>query len=271
MLQQTSSMQPDGLARASRLMSKVEFKHLLATDQSGLLLVDGYCMSMGVGRASPLSVFCASLATALTQADSIIVLHFFCGLHTKSDNLTDGPTGMIRCLIVQLLLSLGFNLPELELGAKLCEGLKSDDVDCLCELFKRLVLNLNPDKILFCIIDNISDYETKSWRDWYAMLRKVFRQLYDLVSDAGCPVPFKILMTSGERSTSIVKRVGPGEHVSLQGMLPQSLAPGRLPVTKDDLELNSLLSPRRGRSKTPTRPGTATAAEGRPSWSVDRD
>ncbi|KAI4233003.1 MAG: hypothetical protein L6R40_007209 [Gallowayella cf. fulva] len=115
-------------------------------------------------RQSPLSVFCAKVTdTALhhqaKSSDSIIVVRWFCGLHTNMQTDPDAhPTAILRHIFSRLLRQLlkspkhfpvfGVARPIEELG-----------LGALCETFHKLVKSLTWDIILFIVIDGISYYE----------------------------------------------------------------------------------------------------------------
>ncbi|KAM7183211.1 hypothetical protein V8F33_013738 [Rhypophila sp. PSN 637] len=83
------------LARAQYLLTMPRFMSWMVEPDSDLLLVDGHCKDQSIGRISPISVLCASLAeTLMAAADNDqdtplgsfanqpqIILFFFCGHH----------------------------------------------------------------------------------------------------------------------------------------------------------------------------------------------
>jgi hypothetical protein len=218
-LRQSNSLRPQALGKARWLLSTVQFKNWLERPFSGILLVDGYCKDDGIGKISPLSVFCASLATTLRQTSSGIVLHFFCGSHSRIEqDPVSGPAGLIRSLITQLLLypdSPDVYLDPME--QNLYEAVSHWNVQALVFLFGLLVCKMHESKTIICLIDGISDFETPL-HGWDRQILDVVQQLRSIV-DRQRPGPaLKLLMTSANRALDIGLLVHQhqGEHVSLR-------------------------------------------------------
>lgn len=216
------NINPEGLDRAPSLMSEDAFKTFVSQDGAALLLVDGHCRSYGTGRTSPLSVWSASFAAALGQSPSLVVLHYFCGLHTNSRRALSGPLGLVKSLIGQLLAheSLGIGTSSsICLEPKSVEGVKNDGIKALCDILRQLLLQLDKSKVVFCIIDNVCEFEKNYWENWLQHLTVIFETLHDLVhlKTSGGHMKLKDLMTSAARSTQLVDKVTSQEHISLDG------------------------------------------------------
>lgn len=241
-LRRNHSINPEGLDRARSLMSHDIFKNFVSRDDTASLLVDGHCRTDGIGKTSPLSVWCASFVAALEQSPSLIVIHYFCGLNTSSGRALSGPFELVKSLIGQLLAHEDAEGPittYLEQGT--VEGASKDDIGCLCEILKELLLQLGKLRTVFCIIDNVCGFERKYWDNWLQYLTQVFETLHDLVDHEkqGGQIQPKVLLTSAEKSTQLVDKVTPRELISLRG---QTMASGRM--TGRDFGLNNrLLSP----------------------------
>ncbi|KUI58697.1 Acidic mammalian chitinase [Cytospora mali] len=217
-LRQDSSVHPEGLDRAQSLMSHELFKKFVAQDDAALLLVNGHCRSDGTGKTSPLSVWCASFAVALKQSPSLVVLHYFCGLHTNPGRALSGPVGLIKSLIDHLLAYEATGSSTVAyLEKKTLEMAMKDDVGCLCEILRELLLQVSKSRIVFCIVDNVCEFETK-WDNWLQRLTQVFETLYKLVDHdrLGGQIKLKVLLTSADRSTHLADKVTPGELISLR-------------------------------------------------------
>jgi hypothetical protein len=114
---------------------------------------------MTAARESPISASLASLVFRIPKNPSIIMLHFFSGLHCESNQAISGPKGLMRSLIAQLSLKHDFNLGFIDTEAYR-EGIRDHDMRTLCETFSAMVCQLPADYELYCIIDGISWLET---------------------------------------------------------------------------------------------------------------
>lgn len=221
-IQQGFQLNADELGRGRWLFNMKPFDNWLRGPEPGLLVVDGHCQDICTGsRLSPLSVFCASLAAVLTQNASTIVLHFFCGQHNRATNKFSGPSSLVRSLIFQLLLCVPEDTP-LDLAwltADTLEKIERHELASLCELFVKLLeqIQVESASTIFCIIDNICDFETLSVGDWKVHLQEIFPTLQALVTSPKVKPSFKLLLTSVSTSRVIYHMVKPAERLSLVG------------------------------------------------------
>ncbi|CAN8096427.1 unnamed protein product [Discula destructiva] len=209
-LRRCHSMKPQGLSQARSLMTKSIVKDFLSAAKSGLLMVDGHGKSDGAGKTSPLSVWAASFVASLTQTDSVMAVHFFCGLHVRSDpdDPYCGPAGLVKSLVTQLPRFSSDQLPVFgAVDRKVLDDLDTGEPESICELFKTLVSNLNPEKKLFVIIDNMSEFEGSTWTDWHAQTHLLFELLYAMVhkdtESSRRRVRLKVLITNANKATSV--------------------------------------------------------------------
>lgn len=223
-LRRANSMQERGLSQARSLMTKDAFKSLLAKDESGFLMVNGHCKEDGAGKTSPLSVWSASFAASLMQSDSVVVLHYFCGLHSRSiaGGPPAGPLGLVKSLIEQLVRQAGDNVARMgPLDKTLARQVEEDNYDAMLSLLKPLIMSLDAGKTVFIIIDNASEFESVTWNEWSEQMVQIFKALYDIVrdqtSDSGprMRLKVKLLMTNANKSTTLGRQVDEGEIVSL--------------------------------------------------------
>lgn len=219
-LRRSNSMEQRGLSQARSLMTKDAFKSLLAKDESGILMVDGHCKEDGAGKTSPLSVWSASFAASLMQSDSVVVLHYFCGLHSRSieGDPVSGPLRLIKSLIEQLVRQAGDHVSRMgTLDKALAQQVMENSFEAITGLLKPLLMTLDPGKTVFIIIDNVSEFEGVTWNEWSEQMLCVFRTLYDIVKDPGIGMRLKIkvFMTSANKSTTLGRRVEDNEIVSL--------------------------------------------------------
>jgi len=218
-LRQSNSLRPKGLGKARWLLTTAQFKNWLSQPFSGILLVDGYCKDDGIGKISPLSVLCASLATTLVQTSSNIVLRFFCSSHTRVEQDTiSGPSGLIRSLITQLILypdTPDIDLDPMEQG--LYDAVSQCNVPALVSLFGSILCNMDKSITIICVIDGISDFETPL-RGWDREILGVVDQLQNLVYNQRSGPTLKLLMTSANKALNIgsLVRRDRGEYVSLR-------------------------------------------------------
>lgn len=208
-----------------RLNAATKGEHLLMMDRfqgwlaaphssSDLILVDGHCGNVSVDKVSPMSAITAALVEVLQDRPTTIVLHHFCGQCLGPGSLS-GPSGLIRSLIHQLLRQNGLHTfeiyarqPALDfLDDELTRCLEDHDIPTLCRVFCHLVVQLEPSRPVFCIIDGVSELETvlDGWQDDTCCIVKTLLGLVDDTSRAGPAL--KVLLTSSERSTKLVDSV----------------------------------------------------------------
>ncbi|KFY13644.1 hypothetical protein V492_03128 [Pseudogymnoascus sp. VKM F-4246] len=224
-LRKSSSMQSDALSKARWLLETANFKQWYSQTRSGLLLVDGHGREHSMGRTSPLSVVCASLTATVAQLPEFIVLHFFCGQHTRPQDQVLGPKGLMASLIGQLILYTDIELDFVE--HNLYEAVSRKYLSALCEIFELLIVRVEPSKTICCVIDSISDFEA----NWGAEILDVVRNLRRLIDLQREGPTFKLLMTSANRTQNLLSVVNQaaGEHVSLRaGNSPGRATRGRL-------------------------------------------
>lgn len=199
-------------------MTTPNFKNWLGGGRSDILLVDGHSGPAKFGKTSPMSVFCATFIASTVKLQSTIVLHFFCGQHVTFDDPLRGPHGLLRSLICQLLLYPNTQEPNLEMLSQqeLYNDLRAHELDALRHLFQQLIQQIPTGTLVFCIIDGISEYETRM-NNSNEDLRSVVETLQSITHEQTQFGPtFKVLLTSANRSTEIVKQIPRQEQVSLR-------------------------------------------------------
>ncbi|KUJ13892.1 uncharacterized protein LY89DRAFT_149357 [Mollisia scopiformis] len=217
-LRQSKSFKTDALGHGRWLMTTTRFKNWLGGGRSDILLVDGHGDSAKSGKTSPMSVFCSTFIASVIKLHTTIVLHFFCGQHVTFVDPLRGAHGLLRSLICQLLLYPNTQEPNLDSLSqqKLYNDLRAHELNALRHLFQQLVQQLPRGTLVFCIIDGISEYETKM-NNSTENLQLVVDTLQSIVRDHGLGGPtFKVLMTSANRSTEIVKKIPPQDCISLR-------------------------------------------------------
>ena len=223
-LRDSHSMLPKALAHVSGLMAAPAFKNWLNSPNLGLIMVDGRCGDLAVGRTSPLSVVCASLSALLAQDRSFVVLDHYCGRHTRleSNNYSIGPRGLMNSLITQLLRYPGISPASLNfISQDLRDSLKANNPLALCQIFEGLLCQLGSGMTVFCIIDGVSDLETER-QGWNNELHDIFRHLRDLIYNNRVP-SLKLLVTSANQSR-LFRQVKESDLISLTVRSPSNFS-----------------------------------------------
>ena len=152
---------------------------------------------------------CALLVQSLSD-EGVSCIHHFCGLHKRSNDDLNGPSGLIRGLLAQLV-----NLHAIRIGftnnAEYHELQRFDTIR-LCALFAELVMYLPPGFVLVCIIDGVSLYETAEWAE---DLCRILETLNSLTRDPNIDAVFKVLATSAMASRQAVKYIPREDHLML--------------------------------------------------------
>ncbi|GAW14979.1 hypothetical protein ANO14919_043870 [Xylariales sp. No.14919] len=206
--QQAIHFDAESQGKAQWLIKTTEFSNWMQSRRSSILLADG-ATTGHIMLVSPMSGLCAALVSSLADDSSgTITLSFFAGLHVGTDSThhdINGPQGMMRSLIVQLLSS-SLLKPNLEFLTS--DGLKvyqRHDLKSLCNLFVRLIQQLPQGVDVFCIIDGISWYEQNPWLSGLRSVTGMFEYLMEKL-DPKYTAILKVLMTSHGSSIEIVHR-----------------------------------------------------------------
>lgn len=223
-LRRSNAMGQRGLNQARSLMSKDAFKTLLSKDESGLLMVDGHCKADGAGKISPLSVWSASFAASLTQSASVMALSFFCGLHSQDDSNDPyaGPVGLIKSIMGELIRQADHVDRMGHVDPRLVKDVTEDNLEAMSGLLKNLLGAVDPEKTVYIIIDNISEFEGMTWNGWSDQILLVFTTLRGLVQGeedkqgTRTRPRVKMLVTSANKSIGLGRLVAEDEIVGLR-------------------------------------------------------
>lgn len=183
-------------ARAEHAATTQIFQQWVASTASAKLLVC-WDQCSEVADVSPLTVFCAAIATALRAQPRFLSALWFCGRHhDRSDAHSEaslGPRAMLRSLLDQLLRQWTYDTSSLCHVVNL-SGLQSGDVEEQIKLLEWLVLQLPDSMTLFFIIDGIVFFERTSevLEETMRILARVLR----LIEDPRVSSTIKILLTS---------------------------------------------------------------------------
>ena len=187
------------------LMHSAQFQNWLGSGQSSTLLVDGN--DVAAERTSAMSLMCALLLQSLTEMHSATAISFFCGSHTASNDFLQGPVGMVRSLISQLLCVQSFDLSVID-SSNYEQALQNYEIGHMCELLRSLVYQLPRDTVLFCVLDGIAWFETARYWEETAVAVQTLQQL---TCDPRLGPIFKLLMTNPVRGTHVKQLVRPDD------------------------------------------------------------
>lgn len=116
------------------------------------------------------------------------------------------------------------------LDASSIERLQCHNLEHLCDLFCRLVMQFHSSATIYCIIDGICWFERQ---DMLEDLFKAVQSLHAMVDDPGRRVTFKVSLTSPFRSRNTAHSLDMQRKITLQpeplllaGAL-ETLRPGR--------------------------------------------
>jgi hypothetical protein len=231
--------------QAQSLLQTKEFGRWLGGRFSDLLLVDGNMDAAATDSLSAMSLLCATLIASIRRVQpGSVVLHFFCGLHTTSNDPAAGPGGMVRALLTQLATSLRtmyrLDLGFIRTGADI-DDLQNRRLDTLCATLNSILMQVPAGTTVFCVIDGVSAFE-KNYHNFRADLEYVARSLKSMVANKRVAALFKVLLTSCSRSTDIARRniVEKWQHVTL---LDSGEGSGHAMITHRSVE-TALLSSR---------------------------
>ena len=180
-------------------------KWITSTDSSALFINANH---KGSTRQQPTSFISAKLVDSMTPSFSsavpepqvTLLLAFFCGEHLQRDDPDNGPAGMMRNLLAQLLLAYrDFDLRTIQR----MQNLNYDNVNDLCDIFDLLITQLPPYIVVFCILDAISFYEDSATVCEDASI--IVRALVDACEQTRCT--FKLLLMSSWNSRILYKNM----------------------------------------------------------------
>ncbi|CAM1506332.1 Fc.00g059730.m01.CDS01 [Cosmosporella sp. VM-42] len=168
--------------KAANLIQNKTFKtYMTSNPLSEPLLVNGNEDLSCAEGLSPLSLVAARLAQISRQIESTFVVAYFCSEHRPygSDSTTPAVICMMESLIGQLIthfLEKGLPIDLSFLDEQHWKNLKNLKLKTLCTTFEGLANQVPPGNILFCILDEVSLYETGLIRrDTDAVLRRLTR------------------------------------------------------------------------------------------------
>ncbi|KAK1990113.1 hypothetical protein LX36DRAFT_740652 [Colletotrichum falcatum] len=209
-----------GKSKAAALLRNRDFRSFMGESKaSTCLLVNGRDDLAAANGISPLSLVMAEL-TRLSRDErselgQTFVIAFFCGEHRPS--YPPDPTvawlssaaGLIASLIGQLLHQ------ATDKGARIDLSFMTDskwrklerlEPKALCLLFKKLVKQLPPGTVVFCIVDEAATYETARLRPHLIFIMEKLLQLVRSLADG--PQIFKLLVACQDRAVALSRLFG---------------------------------------------------------------
>ena len=194
--------------RGSFLAQSPKFQDWLTATSGIFLLVDGNGES-AIERTSAMTFVSALLGQSLSD-EGVPCVHYFCGLHdTRSDDL-NGPRGLLRSLLAQLVSLYTFRVGFTDNSDY--HAFQRFDTTRLCYMFSELVKDLPEGFVLVCIIDGVSLYETSEWAE---DLRMILEMLNSITRDLNVYALFKVLATSPMTSRQAVKYIPEEDYLML--------------------------------------------------------
>jgi hypothetical protein len=192
------SVPPSESKIAQGIFEGARFKEWVSVYESTVIFIEGGPTLATNSRFASLSLMSCLAIESLEGKEPAVVLQHFCRRHVSSRDPLQGPQGLMRSLLCQILrlfhnqINLGFTSSR-----RYHEQLDSHSLHIMCDCFAKIVRQLPPDTVLFCIIDSIDCFEKREWAD---DCRHVIRELLDIFYDNGVGPSFKLLVTSSVRS-----------------------------------------------------------------------
>ncbi|KAI1630225.1 hypothetical protein EDD37DRAFT_645943 [Exophiala viscosa] len=192
------SLDPSDSQIAQGIIEGARFKQWLSADESGALFIEGGPALTFHGRFASLSLMSCLVIECLEGKAPAISIHHFCRRHTSSKDSLQGPQGMMRSLICQVLRLFDDQVDlSFAFSRRHREQLESHSLQMLCDCFANVVKQLPADTVLFCIIDSIDCFEKHEWAE---DCRLMIRELQDILHEYEYGPVFKLLVTCPVRS-----------------------------------------------------------------------
>lgn len=204
-----------------RLLTLIRHPQLhswLLVDTPAVLLVNGGSYSL---PQSETSCYCAKLVESIRftmeSNNDTLILAFFCGRHRDSQDVYSKPSELMMSLLLQLVESCR-GLSPAHLQACL-SSLVPSDVVSICDVFERLVGELDEDFRVSIVIDGVEFFGEPADREEETL--EIVRRLVGV-----CKKPWratmKLLLASPSRSAFVEYLFGDGEVLTL----PKYCLPG---------------------------------------------
>jgi len=192
------SLNSDAISHAATMFQTTQVQQLLHSPESGVVLVNGCTDRSQNTKISPITHVCATLTHALRRsARANVVLAFFCGQHSTSNDDLMGPQGLMRSLVAFLVLSLVQNECISDSAPIWFSAFQGDfeklSFKDICQLFYHLVELVPKEITVYCVVDGISYYERQVWKGDYDLMMECFGSI---IANKAIAAVFKLLLTS---------------------------------------------------------------------------
>ncbi|KAI1074234.1 hypothetical protein F5B20DRAFT_564200 [Whalleya microplaca] len=221
---------------AQSLLQTQQFRSWLLDAGSSLLVVNGCNLAHCNKTISAMSVLVVDIISSLLEPSKdlqhpVKVIYFFCGLHGDEQ---EGPVMMMRSLIMQLLLILR-PYPSLNLSfinnEQWIHDLQAGHLEALLSTLRHLCQQIPSYLTVYCFVDGVSFYESEYLKFFEPMMAFV-DGLHDIMRSSSFSaggllftpeyypparpmLNFKVLLTSGNMTESLHKRVDSRSHITL--------------------------------------------------------
>ncbi|KAE9373805.1 hypothetical protein N431DRAFT_407513 [Stipitochalara longipes BDJ] len=226
-IRRCQSLDSEAISHAATIFQTTQVQKLLQAPESGVVLVNGYTDRSQNTKITPITYVCATLTCALRRSASAnVVLAFFCGQHSSSQDDLLGPQGLLRSLVADIVLSLAQNECILEAAPIWFPASQRDFEELsfkdICQLFFHLV-ELVPKEIpVYCVVDGISFYEREGWREDYDIMMECFGSL---IANNAVATAFKLLLTSPTVSRWLSDLMPSHQKISLRNKRTRRTVP----------------------------------------------
>lgn len=198
-----ATLSTEDQSRASTMTSSQKFSRWITTASSLPLLVNGNADLEAAQGPSPLSFVAAKLLQVANLNANNFNLAYFCALHGDDPQNPDPVATLMGSLIGHLLSQMR----DREIKPDLCyleenemTRIKEGNLEQLCIVFRNLVNELPEQSAMFCVLDELSFYETSKMNyDTNTIVRRLTRLLKRE------NVVFKLLITRRGRSLKFHK------------------------------------------------------------------
>lgn len=205
-----TTMEDEAQQLASKILNDEAFRNWLFSTQSACLLIEEMEMTAEIGGDSPFAMFLAMFISSLRMLtreghEPRFASCFFCGMHSNPSQHMNGPSGMMRSLIAQLIFSIseaGFpqnaeqdllDLSFLDEMPELLNAAARQDVAGLCDIYIQIVNQISRNATVICLIDGVENFENDAWRAEMCYLVERLQQMARLNDGQST---FKLCLTS---------------------------------------------------------------------------
>lgn len=150
----TSSFPSVSIEQFRRLLDHAAMKDLMHSVRCTMIHIATVSSEYSTESYSPMSVVSLALVESLLHHEAVHVIHFFSGAHSDSSDSLRGVHGMLRSLVFQTLSKFQYDLEDI-ITPQLDDEVRRESFSGLCRLLRELILQLPPDVIVFCVVDQV--------------------------------------------------------------------------------------------------------------------